>query len=77
MAVTAASAAISAVRRRVEEHEERWVRLPTLLMFGAGYVLGTRAGRERYAQIIAAADSASKRLEAGAQPPWAEAGDGA
>jgi hypothetical protein len=40
------------------------VRLTTLVMFGAGYVLGTRAGRERYAQIVAAADNASKRLEA-------------
>jgi hypothetical protein len=40
------------------------VRLTTVLTFGAGYVLGTRAGRERYAQIIAAADRASKRLEA-------------
>jgi hypothetical protein len=40
------------------------VKLTTVLMFGAGYVLGTRAGRERYAQIIAAADRASKRLEA-------------
>jgi hypothetical protein len=53
------------------------VRLPTLLMFGAGYVLGTRAGRERYAQIIAAADSASKRLEAYSDRHRAEAGDGA
>lgn len=40
------------------------MRLTTVLTFGAGYVLGTRAGRERYAQIIAAADRASKRLEA-------------
>jgi len=53
------------------------VRLPTLLMFGAGYVLGTRAGRERYAQIIAAADSVSKRLEAYSDRHRAEAGDGA
>jgi hypothetical protein len=53
------------------------VRLPTLLMFGAGYVLGTRAGRERYAQIIAAADSASKRLEAYSERHRAEAGAGA
>jgi hypothetical protein len=39
------------------------VRLTTLLMFGAGYVLGTRAGDERYAQIVTLAERASKRLE--------------
>ena len=39
------------------------MRLTTLLMFGAGYVLGTKAGRERYAQIVTAADRASQRLE--------------
>jgi hypothetical protein len=39
------------------------VRLTTLLMFGAGYVMGTRAGHERYAQIVSVADKASKRLE--------------
>jgi hypothetical protein len=32
-------------------------------MFGAGYVLGARAGDERYAQIIAVAARTSKRLE--------------
>jgi hypothetical protein len=31
--------------------------------FGLGYVLGSRAGRERYEQIIAAANKASQRLE--------------
>lgn len=39
------------------------MKLRSLAVFGAGYVLGTRAGRERYGQIIAAAQSASKRLE--------------
>jgi len=39
------------------------VRLRTIAIFGAGYVLGTRAGRERYGQIVAAAQGASKRLE--------------
>jgi hypothetical protein len=39
------------------------VKLRSLAVFGAGYVLGTRAGRERYGQIIAAARSATKRLE--------------
>jgi hypothetical protein len=38
------------------------VRVRTAAVFGAGYVLGTRAGRERYGQIMAAAQSASKRL---------------
>lgn len=32
-------------------------------MFGAGYVLGTKAGRERYAQIVKVAQLASERLE--------------
>jgi hypothetical protein len=39
------------------------VRLTTLAMFGVGYVLGTRAGRERYAQIAAVAEKVSKRLD--------------
>jgi hypothetical protein len=39
------------------------VRLTTLAVFGAGYVLGTRAGHERYAQIVAAAQRASRRLD--------------
>jgi hypothetical protein len=40
------------------------VKLTTVAMFGVGYVLGSRAGRERYAQIVAAARKASERLEA-------------
>jgi hypothetical protein len=39
------------------------VKLRSIAVFGAGYVLGTRAGRERYGQIVTAAQSASKRLE--------------
>jgi hypothetical protein len=39
------------------------VRLTTLVVFGAGYVLGSRAGRERYAQFVTIAEGASKRLE--------------
>ena len=39
------------------------MRVTTLLMFGAGYVLGTRAGRERYAALVTVAERASKRLE--------------
>ena len=38
------------------------MRLRSLVVFGAGYVLGTRAGRERYAQIAAAAGKAAERL---------------
>lgn len=34
----------------------------SLLVFGAGYVLGTRAGRERYAQIAKLAGRAATRL---------------
>lgn len=39
------------------------MKLRSIAVFGAGYVLGTRAGRERYGQIVAAAQNASKRLE--------------
>jgi hypothetical protein len=38
------------------------VKLTSIALFGAGYVLGTRAGRERYAQIVAAAEKASERF---------------
>lgn len=39
-------------------------KLTTVAVFGVGYVLGSKAGRERYAQIVAAARKASERLEA-------------
>jgi hypothetical protein len=39
------------------------VRLTTLVVFGAGYVMGSKAGQERYAQIVAMAEKASRRLE--------------
>ena len=32
------------------------MKLSTIAMFGAGYVLGTRAGRERYEQLRQAAN---------------------
>jgi hypothetical protein len=32
-------------------------------VFGAGYVLGTKAGRERYAQIVAVTRRASQRID--------------
>jgi len=38
--------------------------LGKLVALGVGYVLGSKAGRERYAQIVAAAQQASRRLEA-------------
>lgn len=37
--------------------------LVSIAIFGAGYVLGTKAGRERYEQIVKAAQNASQRLE--------------
>jgi hypothetical protein len=34
-----------------------------LIMLGIGYVLGSRAGRERYEQIVRAAQQAAERLD--------------
>jgi hypothetical protein len=39
------------------------VTLTKAALFAAGYVLGAKAGRERYAQIVDAAARASERLE--------------
>jgi len=39
------------------------VKLPLLAAFAAGYVLGSKAGRERYDQIRDLARDASHRLE--------------
>ncbi|MGH3406660.1 MAG: hypothetical protein ACRDRJ_29785 [Streptosporangiaceae bacterium] len=39
------------------------MRLTLLAAFGAGYVLGSRAGRERYDQIRELARNGSRRLE--------------
>jgi hypothetical protein len=39
------------------------MRLTLLCAFGAGYVLGTRAGRDRYEQLRGLARDASQRLE--------------
>lgn len=38
-------------------------KLMTLAAFGLGYVLGTRAGRERYEQIRELARTASKNVD--------------
>jgi hypothetical protein len=37
--------------------------LSKLIVFGAGYVLGTKAGRDRYNQIAAIAREAARRLD--------------
>jgi hypothetical protein len=39
------------------------VKLIRIATFAAGYVLGSKAGRERYEQIVAAARNAAQRLE--------------
>jgi hypothetical protein len=39
------------------------VKLTGIAAFAAGYVAGARAGHERYAQIVAAVERASRRLE--------------
>ena len=39
------------------------MRLRSLLTFGVEYVLGSRTGRERYEQRLAAAKRASARLD--------------
>jgi hypothetical protein len=39
------------------------VRLVGVAVFAAGYVIGARAGRERYVQIVNGLASASQRLE--------------
>ena len=52
------------------------MRLATAAVFAAGYLLGTRAGHERYDQIVAVAERASRRLEdfSSRHPPGAPAG---
>jgi len=37
--------------------------LAAAAVFGAGYVLGTKAGRERYTQIMAVTRRASRRID--------------
>ena len=39
------------------------MKLTTAAIFAFGYLLGARAGRERYAQIVEVAGRASQRLE--------------
>ena len=52
------------------------MRLTTLMMFGAGYVIGTKAGRERYEQIVAMAERAARRLDEFSADPEAAADHG-
>ena len=39
------------------------MKITRIAIFGVGYVLGAKAGRDRYQQIVAVAQSASRRLE--------------
>ena len=39
------------------------MKLRSLAVFGVGYVLGAKAGRERYAQIVEAVQTASQRFD--------------
>lgn len=39
------------------------MKLTALALFGAGYVAGTRAGRERYDQMVALARRMAERLD--------------
>ena len=39
------------------------MKLTSVAIFAVGYVVGTRAGRERYVQIVDAVERASQRLE--------------
>jgi hypothetical protein len=39
------------------------VKLTEAMLFAAGYVIGARAGRERYAQIVHGVAKASQRLQ--------------
>lgn len=54
------------------------MKLGRLIVFGAGYVLGTRAGRARYESITEAAQRLAQRLESYAErdPAADDAGRG-
>jgi hypothetical protein len=39
------------------------MKLRSLALFGVGYVLGTKAGRERYAQMVDAAKKTAQRFD--------------
>lgn len=39
------------------------MKLTTVAVFAAGYIIGAKAGHERYAQIVDVVERASQRLE--------------
>jgi hypothetical protein len=51
------------------------VKLTDVVLFASGYVIGAKAGRERYAQIVRGVARASQRLEefSTRRPPSREA----
>jgi hypothetical protein len=52
------------------------VKIRGLAVFAAGYVVGAKAGRERYEQIVDVAEKASRRLdEFSARHPPGRQGD--
>jgi len=52
------------------------VKLTRVAVFAAGYIVGARAGRERYAQIVDVLERASQRLEEfGSRHPPGRRGD--
>lgn len=53
------------------------MKLRTMMVFLGGYVLGTKAGRERYEQLAIAARLAGRRLEEYADQGRGQDGDGA
>ena len=49
------------------------MKLTTLLIFGTGYVLGTKAGREQYERILTLAQQATERFDThGSAGRWAD-----
>jgi hypothetical protein len=50
------------------------VTITKVAIFAVGYVMGTKAGHERYAQIVELADRASQRLEAYSERQGARGG---
>jgi hypothetical protein len=48
--------------------------LSKLVVFGAGYVLGSKAGRERYDQIVALTKEMARRLDEYGGQSWFPAG---
>lgn len=44
--------------------------MSSLIVFAAGYVLGSKAGRERYNQIVSIAQEAARRLDEYGARDW-------